>query len=145
MEESSTNKNFRKRTQKKKATVNESLKTRNFQISQVNHKRSNSEHAKKVKNNSLLKMDKVINLITKGPSINKLFFKKDNISIKSSSMPKSNKKSVKKFRSINIDKRKNEIYNNISLTKNQENDTKNSNINLNYYNAGRGEQVKDFY
>ena len=32
-------------------------------------------------------------------------------------MPKANKKSVKKFRSINIDKGKNEIYNNIMIKK----------------------------
>ena len=102
--------------QKKKATVNETLRTKKLQINQVHHKRSNSERAKKIKNN-LLKSDRVINLITKGPSINKLFFKKDNISIKSSSMPKANKKSVKKFRSINIDKGKNEIYNNIMIKK----------------------------
>ena len=56
-----------------------------------------------------------IELITKGPSINKLFFKNDNISLKSESVPKSNKKYVKKYKSINIDKGKNAIYNNIKL------------------------------
>ena len=37
------------------------------------------------------------NLITKGPSINKLFFKNDNISLKSESVPKRNKKLLKKY------------------------------------------------
>ena len=129
-----TNKHYIKRNQKKKATVNETLRTTKLQINQVHHKRSNSERAKKVQNNLLLKSDRVINLITKGPSINKLFFKNDNISIKSSSMPKANKKSVKKFRSINIDKGKNEIYNNIMIKKNYDNNMQNSHINLNYYN-----------
>ena len=134
MEETQIKKNFIERTRKKKATVNESLKTRKIQINSLPHKRSNSENAKRIQNNLLLKNDKVLNLITKGPSINRLFFKKDNISIKSGSMPKPNKKSVKKYRSINIDKGKNEIYNNIIIQKNNEHDIQNSNINLNYYN-----------
>ena len=130
-----------KRNEKKKATVNETLRTIKFQINQVHHKRYNSEHAKKVQNNLLLKSDRVINLITKGPSINRLFFKNDNISIKSSSMPKANKKLVKKFRSINIDKGKIEIYNNIMIKKTCENNTQNSNINLNYYNMDCVEKI----
>ena len=91
-----------------------------------------SEHEKKAPNKSLLE-GAVINLITKGPSINKLIFKNDNFSLKSGSMPKANKKQVKKFRSIHIDKGKNDIYNNIMIKKKYDN-IKNSNITLNYYN-----------
>ena len=151
MEEISTRKNFIRRSKKKKATINESSKSKKDQLFQGNHNRSNSENIKNAPNKSLLQPGAVINLIAKGPSINKLFFKNDNISLKSESMPKTNKKGVKKFRSINIDKVKNDIYNNIIINKNKENESKNSNISLNYYDIDciekmynlRGE-AKDF-
>ena len=94
MEELSSRNNFIRRSKKKKATVVESSKSKKIQI---NHKRSNSEQNKKVPNKKFT----ALNLITKGPSINKLFFKNDNISLKSESMPKTNKKMVKKYRSYN--------------------------------------------
>ena len=109
MEESQITKNTIKRAKKKKATVNETSKIKNIPLTQSNHKRSNSESIKKVPNKSTLESASVLKLITKGPSINKLFFKNDNISLKSESMPKANKKQVKKFRSINICKEKTEL------------------------------------
>ena len=106
MEDISKNKIIR-RANKKKGTVNENLKSKKIPIHLSNKKRSNSEKIKSV--SSKLKKKNVINLITKGPSINKLFFKKDNISLKSGSMPKSKKRLVKRFRSINFERDKNEI------------------------------------
>ena len=151
MEDTSPNKHFVKRTKKKKATVNESLKIKKFPIHQPNHRRSNSEHKKKIPNQSLLESGHVIKLITKGPSINKLFFKNDNVSLKSDSVPKTNKKLIKKFKSIHIDKGKNDIYNNITIKKKYDN-MKNSNIALNYYNMDCIEKIhnlkgvaKDFH
>ena len=140
MEDTSPKKNFVKRAKKKKATVIESLKIKKFPIYQPNHSRSISENAKKVNNKPLMKSGAVINLITKGPSINKLFFKNDNVSLKSGSVPKANKKMVKKFRSINIDKGENDIYNNIMIKKKNFN-MKNSNMTLNYYDMDCIEKI----
>jgi hypothetical protein len=141
MEESQISKNSIKRGKKKKATVNGSSKIKNIPLNQSHHKRSNSESMKRVPNKSLLESASVINLITKGPSINKLFFKNDNISLKSESMPKANKKQVKKFRSINICKDKNEIYNNLMLKKQNNKVSKNSNSNVNYINMDCYEKI----
>ena len=140
MEDTSPNKHFVKRTKKKKATVNESLKIKKFPIHQPNHRRSNSENKKKVPNQSLVESGHVIKLITKGPSINKLFFKNDNVSLKSDSVPKTNKKLIKKFRSIHIDKGKNDIYNNIMIKKKYDK-IKDSNIALNHYNKDCIEKI----
>ena len=138
MEDISSKNNSVKRAKKKKATINESLNSKKLANNRLSsHKRSNSEHIKKNPSKSLLEPGTIINLITKGPSINKLFFKNDNISLKSGSMPKANKKAVKKFRSINIDKGKNEIYNNIMIKKQLDrkyDSIKNNNPTLNYYN-----------
>ena len=142
MEDLQTKKNTINRTKKKKATVIESSKLKKIPIYQLSHKRSNSENIKKAPNKSLLESTSIINLITKGPSINKLFFKNDNISLKSESMPKTNKKQVKKFRSINICKGKNEIYTNLMLKKQNTNQvSKNSNNNLNYLNMDCYEKI----
>ena len=131
MEDTSPNKHFVKRTKKKKATVNESLKIKKFPIHQPNHRRSNSEHKKKIPNQSLLE------------SVH--------VSLKSDSVPKTNKKLIKKFKSIHIDKGKNDIYNNITIKKKYDN-MKNSNIALNYYNMDCIEKIhnlkgvaKDFH
>ena len=140
MEDTSSNKNLVKRSKKKKATVNGSLKIKKFPIYQPNHKRANSEHKKKTTNQRLLESGNVINLITKLPSINKLFFKNDNVSLKSDSVPKMNKNQVKKFRSIHIDKGKNDIYNNI-IIKNKYDSIKKSNIALNFYNMDCIEKI----
>ena len=137
MEETSINKALIKRSKKKKATLIENSKPKKIQI-QI--KRSNSEHLNRT-NKSLLEPISIINLITKGPSINKLFIKNENISIKSESMPKANKKLVKKYRSINIDKGKNEIINNIILTKKINPIQKGSNNTLNYLNMDCIEKV----
>ena len=142
MENLQTKKNTINRTKKKKATVIESSKLKKIPIYQPSHKRSNSENIKKAPNKSILESTSIINLITKGPSINKLFFKNDNISLKSESMPKTNKKQVKKFRSINICKGKNEIYTNLMLKKqNTHQVSKNSNNNLNYLNMDCYEKI----
>ena len=137
MEDISPKNNFIKRSKKKKATVNESVNLKKKEINLIsNHIRSNSEHIKNIQNKSLFESGSIYNLITKGPSINKLFFKNDNISLKSGSMPKANKKQVKKFRSINIDKGKNEIINNITIKKKlgRKYDSIKNNPTLNYYN-----------
>ena len=139
MEDISPKKNFIRRAKKKKATVNESSKAKKIPFQQINHKRSNSEHIKKDPNKSIFE-GAVINLITKGPSINKLIFKNDNFSLKSGSMPKANKKQVKKFRSLHIDKGKNDISNNIMIKKKHDS-IKNSNITLNYYNMDYIEKI----
>ena len=138
MEDNSNKKNFIKRSKKKKVTVKETSRIKKIQ---TNHKRSNSEQAKKITNKSTFEPVSVLNLITKGPSINKLFIKNDNISLKSESMPKENKKMVKKFRSINIDKVKNEIINNIILTNKLVPTQKGSNSNINYMNMDCIEKV----
>lgn len=135
MEEISPKNNFVRRSKKKKATVVESSKTKKIQI---HHKRSNSEQAKRVPNKAVT----ALNLITKGPSINKLFFKNDNISLKSESMPKANKKMVKKYKSYNIEKCKNEIISNISMKKFNP-IQKGSNTNVNYMNMDCIEKVHD--
>ena len=144
MEDTSNKNNLIRRVQRKKATVKESLKVKNFPIHQSNHKRPNSEKVKYAKNKGLLQSVAVLNLITKGPSINKLFFKNDNISLKSGSMPKANKKMVKKFRSIHIDKEKNNIYNNITIKKKYEkkcDSIHSNNFTLNYYNMDCIEKI----
>ena len=135
MEELSSRNNFIRRSKKKKVTVVESSKSKKIQI---HHKRSNSEQAKRVPNKTVT----ALNLITKGPSINKLFFKNDNISLKSESMPKTNKKMVKKYNSYNIEKCKNEIISNITMKKVNLN-TKGSNTNVNYMNMDCIEKVHD--
>jgi len=135
MEELSSNNNFVRRSKKKKATVVESSKTKKIQI---HHKRSNSEQIKKVPNKGVT----ALNLITKGPSINKLFFKNDNISLKSESMPKANKKMVKKYKSYNMEKVKNEIMHNMSI-KRFNPIQKGSNTNVNYMNMDCIEKVHD--
>ena len=135
MEELSPMKNFIRRSKKKKATVVETSKSKKIQI---HHKRSNSEQTKKVPNKAVT----ALNLITKGPSINKLFFKNDNISLKSESMPKANKKMVKKYKSYNIEKVKNEIIHNMSIKKFNP-IQKGSNTNVNYMNMDCIEKVHD--
>ena len=95
MEGISIQKNFIKRRNKKLGTVTESTSIKKFPM---NHLRSNSENAKKkVISRNLMCQVEAFNLITKGPSINKLFFKNDNISLKSESVPKRNKKLLKKY------------------------------------------------
>ena len=124
--------NFVRRRNKKLGTVIESTNTKKLQ---VNHLRSNSENSKKnVLSRHLMCPVEAINLITKGPSINKLFFKNDNISLKSESVPKRNKKCVKKYKSINIDKGKIGLYNNIKLKKINDSNVKFSNNNVTTYN-----------
>ena len=77
MEDISPKNNFIKRSKKKKATVNESVNLKKKEINLIsNHIRSNSEHIKNIQNKSLFESGSIYNLITKGPSINKLFFKK---------------------------------------------------------------------
>jgi hypothetical protein len=56
-------------------------------------------------------------------------------------MPKANKKQVKKFKSINICKEKNEIYTNLMLKKNINQEPKNSNNNVNYINMDCVEKI----
>jgi len=64
--------NFVRRRNKKLGTVIESTNTKKLQ---VNHLCSNSENSKKnVLSRHLMCPVEAINLITKGPSINKLFF-----------------------------------------------------------------------
>ena len=146
MEEISKNLMIR-RANKKKRTVNEKFNSKNKPIHLSHHKRSNSDKIKKIP--SILGKKNVINLITKGPSITKLFFKKNNVSLKSGSMPKSKKRHLKKFRSINIERDKNEISQNINIKKFDS--LKSSNQKLNYLNMDfiekknnlRGE-AKDF-
>ena len=141
MEDISEKKNIIRRNKKKKTTINESFKTKKIQFYQPSYKRSKSQNIKNARNKSLLEPAPIINLIVKGPSINKLFFKNDNISLKSESMPKTNKKVVKKFRSINVDKAKNDIFNNIIINNNLDNNSKNSNVTLNYYNMDCIEKI----
>jgi hypothetical protein len=130
MERKIPHKNFVGRRKKKLATVIESVNNKKIQF---NHKRSNSEKAKKSK--KLVKFSvEAINLITKGPSINKLFFKNDNISLKSESVPKPNKKGIKKYKTINIDKGNIALYNNIKLLKQNDLEAKLSNNTVNNLN-----------
>ena len=129
MEEISKNKLIR-RANKKKGTVNENLKSKKLPLHLSSHKRPNSDKIKKIP--SILEKKNVINLITKGPSINKLFFKKDNVSLKSGSMPKSKKRHLKKYRSINIERNKNQITQNINIKKYDS--LKANNHTLNYLN-----------
>ena len=135
-------KNFVRRS-KKLVTVIESSNNKKIPI---HHNRSNSEIVNKKKSRKLLKYSiEAINLITKGPSINKLFFKNDSISLKSESVPKSNKKHVKKYKSINIDKDKIEIYNNIKLQKQKDLNAKLSNntvCNLNIDAVEKSKELK---
>ena len=148
MERKIPHKNFVGRRKKKLATVIESVNSKKIQF---NHKRSNSEKAKKSK--KLVKFSvEAINLITKGPSINKLFFKNDNISLKSESVPKPNKKGIKKYKTINIDKGNITLYNNIKLLKQNDLDAKLSNNTVNNLNIDVLEKskelkgsVKDFF
>ena len=148
MERKIPHKNFVGRRKKKLATVIESVNNKKIQF---NHKRSNSEKAKKSK--KLVKFSvEAINLITKGPSINKLFFKNDNISLKSESVPKPNKKGIKKYKTINIDKGNIALYNNIKLLKQNDLDAKLSNNTVNNLNIDVLEKskelkgsVKDFF
>ena len=148
MERKIPHKNFVGRRKKKLATVIESVNNKKIQF---NHKRSNSEKAKKSK--KLVKFSvEAINLITKGPSINKLFFKNDNISLKSESVPKPNKKGIKKYKTINIDKGNITLYNNIKLLKQNDLDAKLSNNTVNNLNIDVLEKskelkgsVKDFF
>ena len=149
MDEKKSQKNFIKRRNKKTVTVNESIKPKKVLF---HHKHSNSEKKKSKQINPLIFSVEAINLITKGPSINKLFFKNDSISLKSESVPKPNKKGVKKYRSINVDKGKNAIYNNIKLQKPSDSNLKFSNNALNYFNIDTVEKMhdlkgsaKDFY
>ena len=142
--------NFIRRRNKKLITVIESNNNKKIKIS---YNRANSENTNKNKSRKLLmKSFGAIELITKGPSINKLFFKNDNISLKSESVPKSNKKYVKKYKSINIDKGKNEIYNNIKLQNQNDLNIKLSNNTLSNLNMDAVEKSqelkgspKDFY
>ena len=132
-------KNFIKRRKKKLPTVIESANNKKIQI---NHKRSNSEKANISK--KLVKFSvEAINLITKGPSINKLFFKNDNISLKSESVPKPNKKGVKKYKTINIDKGNIALYNNIKLLKQNDLNAKLSDNTLNNLNIDAIEKAKE--
>ena len=132
MEGISIQKNFIKRRNKKLGTVTESTSIKKFPM---NHLRSNSENAKKkVISRNLMYQVEAFNLITKGPSINKLFFKNDNISLKSESVPKRNKKLVKKYKSINIDKGKIDLYNNLKLKVINDSNVKFSNNNVTTYN-----------
>ena len=142
------NKYIRRRN-KKLATVVEQPNNKKNQF----HKRSNSNNLKQNKPlKTLMYPIEAINLITKGPSINKLFFKNDNISLKSESVPKPNKKGVKKYKTINVDKGNIAIYNNIKIkTKNDLNNKLSNNI-VNNYNMDVVEKshelkgnAKDFY
>ena len=150
MEKKDPQDNFVRRRNKKLVTVVES--TNNKKI-KVNQNRAKSEEEKKIKSKKLLiNSIEAINLITKGPSINKLFFKNDNISLKSESVPKSIKKTVKKYRSINIDKGKIAIYNNIKLQKVNDLNVKLSNNTVNNLNINTFEKshelkgsTKEFY
>ena len=139
MERKMPHKNFIKRRKKKLPTVIESANNKKIQI---NHKRSNSEKANISK--KLVKFSvEAINLITKGPSINKLFFKNDNISLKSESVPKPNKKGVKKYKTINIDKGNIALYNNIKLLKQNDLNAKLSDNTLNNLNIDAIEKAKE--
>ena len=132
MEGISIQKKFIKRRNKKLGTVTESTSIKKFPM---NHLRSNSENAKKkVISRNLMYQVEAFNLITKGPSINKLFFKNDNISLKSESVPKRNKKLVKKYKSINIDKGKIDLYNNLKLKVINDSNVKFSNNTVNTFN-----------
>ena len=133
--------NYVKRRNKKLVTVIEPINNKKVQIHQ---KRSNSEEVKKNKSKKLIMHSiEAINLITKGPSINKLFFKNDNISLKSESVPKQIKKGVKKYKSITIDKGKIAIYNNIKLQKLNESNVKLSNNTVNNLNIDAIEKSKE--
>ena len=142
------NKYFRRRN-KKLATVVEQPNNKKNQF----HKRSNSDNLKKNKPLKILMYPiEAINLITKGPSINKLFFKNDNISLKSESVPKPNKKGVKKYKTINVDKGNLSIFNNIKIKTQNDLNTKLSNNTVNNYNMDTVQKshelkgsAKDFY
>ena len=58
-----------------------------------------------------------LNIITKESPINKIFFKRENISLKSSSVQKPEIKNLKKYRDFYIQRDKNEISNDIKLKK----------------------------
>ena len=127
-----TQKNFIKRRNKKLGTVKETTNVKKFPM---DHLRSNSENPKKkVISRNLMYPVEAFNLITKGPSINKLFIKNDNISLKSESVPKKNKKLVKKYKSINIDKEKIGLYNNLKLKVINDSNVKFSNNSVNDFN-----------
>ena len=125
--------NFIKKGIKKLGTLTESSNIKKFP---TNHLRSNSEKTtkKNVLSRHLIHPAEAFNLITKGPSINKLFFKNDNISLKSGSVPKRNKKAVKKYKSINVDKGNIGLYNNLKLKVTNDSNVKFSNNTLNNYN-----------
>ena len=133
MEGKKTQNNFIKKGIKKLGTLTESSNIKKFPM---NHFRSNSEKTtkKNVLSRHLIHPAEAFNLITKGPSINKLFFKNDNISIKSGSVLKRNKKAVKKYKSINVDKGNIGLYNNLKLKVINDSNVKFSNNTLNNYN-----------
>ena len=128
------------KTNKKNGTENENLNQKEIPVHLSNHKSSNSVKMKNIK----LLMEKlyVINLIIKGPSINRLLFKKDNISLKSRSMPKSEVR-FKQFRDFIIEKDKNEIVNNIKIKKYDNIIINNQTLNIKKKNSLKGEE-KDF-
>ena len=128
------------KTNKKNGTENENLNQKEIPVHLSNHKSSNSVEMKNIK----LLMEKfyVINLIIKGPSINRLLFKKDNISLKSRSMPKSEVRFIK-FRDFIIERDKNEIVNNIKIKKYDNIIINNQTLNIKKKNSLKGEE-KDF-
>ena len=134
-------KNYLQRRNKKLGTVKDSPKSKKVQFQ---NKRANSDNTKKCnKRKQLINSLEAFNLITKGPSINKLFFKNDNISLKSESVPKSIKKGVKKYKSINIDKGKISIYNNMKFKTQNEINGKFSNNTVSNYNIDIVEKSKE--
>ena len=134
-------KNYLQRRNKKLGTVKDSPKSKKVQFQ---NKRANSDNTKKCnKRKQLINSLEAFNLITKGPSINKLFFKNDNISLKSESVPKSIKKGVKKYKSINIDKGKISIYNNMKFKTQNEINGKFSNNTVSNYNMDIVEKSKE--
>ena len=84
-----------------------------------------------------------INLITKGPSINKHFFKNNNISLKSESVPKQIKKGLKKYKPTNVYKGKIEMYNSIKLLNQNDLNGKLSNNTVNNLNIEEIEKSKE--
>ena len=110
--------------------LNKNLNPKKISNHLPNHKRCNSEEMKNIPPS--LEKFYVINLRAKGPSISKFFFKKNNISLKSGSMPKLERRFLEKFRSIIIERDKHEISN-IKIKENK-NDIKKNNQTLNYLN-----------
>ena len=113
--EDNSEEGFKGRDNNKKGIVNENLNKKKRNIDLSNNKSSNSDKMKNIQ--SLREKFYFLNLITKESAINKIFFKRENISLKSSSLQKPEIKNLKKYRYFYIQKDKNEISNDIKLKK----------------------------